>query len=327
MNSHTLNTRRIVIFILIAFVVSWGTAAIIWYTGGLVNSPTIIAGTQYTLAFILLATSYMWGPALANIITRLLTREGGESVLLWPKIKRGWPYWIIAWFLPALLTILGAALFYWIFPVYYDPEATLFMSQISALAGQEMPFSAMTLISIQVFQALLLAPILNAISAFGEEFGWRGYLQPKLMPLGGRKAVMITGIIWGVWHWPVIMMGYNYGFDYSGAPWLGPLAMVWFTLVNGIIFGWLTIKAGSVWPAVIAHGALNGIASVGSLFLAQLPDMILGPTPVGFVASIPMTIIALIILIVPGALQEPKSKSVGPVIDGAAQVPQFSSET
>lgn len=326
MNDQTLNTRRISIFILIAFVISWGTAAVIWLNGGLVNSPIILPGTQFTLAFVLLATSYMWGPALANIFTRLITREGGQNALLWPKFRQGWLYWIIAWFLPGILTILGAALYYWLFPAYYDSEAKIFMDQVTALAGQELPFNAMSLITIQLIQAILLAPILNAISSFGEEFGWRGYLQPKLMPLGGRRAVIITGLIWGVWHWPVIIMGYNYGFDYSGAPWLGPIAMVWFTLVNGIIFGWLTIKGGSVWPAVIAHGALNGIAAISSLFLSQTPDTILGPTPVGFIASIPMTIVALFILLIPGALREPISKTTTEVVDGAAQVPQFSSE-
>ncbi|MER3459512.1 MAG: CPBP family intramembrane metalloprotease domain-containing protein, partial [Chloroflexota bacterium] len=82
-------------------------------------------------------------------------------------------------------------------------------------------------------QAILLAPLLNALPVFGEEFGWRAYLQPKLLPLGGRKAMLLMGLIWGVWHWPVVAMGYNFGLDYVGAPWLGMLLMVWFTLAFG----------------------------------------------------------------------------------------------
>ncbi len=99
-----------------------------------------------------------------------------------------------------------------------------------------------------VLQALLIAPFINGIPTFGEEFGWRGYLQPKLMDLGTgpRRAVVLTGLIWGVWHWPVILMGHNYGLDYPGAPFLGPLAMVWFTPTVGTLLGWLTFKAGSV---------------------------------------------------------------------------------
>jgi len=44
------------------------------------------------------------------------------------------------------------------------------------------------------------------IFTFGEEFGWRGYLLPRLAPLGGISAAIITGVIWGLWHTPVIVL-------------------------------------------------------------------------------------------------------------------------
>jgi membrane protease YdiL (CAAX protease family) len=109
-------------------------------------------------------------------------------------------------------------------------------------------------------------------------------------------------VIWGVWHWPVILMGYNYGLDYFGAPFLGPLAMVWFTLVLGILFSWVTIKTDNVWPAVIAHGALNGIASLGILFVTGNPSSLLGPAPTGIIGGMGFTLVALILFILPGAL-------------------------
>ena len=127
------------------------------------------------------------------------------------------------------------------------------------------------------------------------------------MPLGSRKAVLLTGVIWGIWHWPVILMGYNYGTSYFGAPFLGPLAMVWFTLSLGVIFGWLTIKAESVWPAVIAHGALNGIASLGVIFVKGTPDPLLGPTPVGVVAGLGLSLTAITLLLLPGSLKPSKN--------------------
>ena len=78
--------------------------------------------------------------------------------------------------------------------------------------GQPIPdVNPWTIILSQTVMAMVLAPLLNGIPTFGEEFGWRAYLQWKLMPLGGRKAVLLTGVIWGVWHWPVIAMGHNYG--------------------------------------------------------------------------------------------------------------------
>ena len=108
--------------------------------------------------------------------------------------------------------------------------------QISAASGAP-GLSLWALIVIQILQALLFSPLLNALSTFGEEFGWRGYLQPKLMPLGIRKAILLTGFIWGLWHAPVILMGYNYGLAYWGAPFLGPLAMIWFTMTFGTLLG------------------------------------------------------------------------------------------
>jgi len=150
--------------------------------------------------------------------------------------------------------------------------------------------------------ALLIAPLINAIPILGEEFGWRAYLQPKLMPLGGRKTMVWMGIIWGLWHAPIIAMGHNYGLDYPGAPWLGILAMTWFTFVFGTFLGWATLRAGSVWPAVIGHGALNGIAGIYLFFTQGNPNLVLGPVVVGFVGSLGIAVVALIILLRRGAL-------------------------
>lgn len=322
MQTKSLDTRRIGLFLVFAFGISWVTGGVIWLTGGLQNSPVIVPNSTLSLALLLLATFYMWGPGLAHVLTRLVTREGWQDSQLSGSLRRGWPYWLLAWVLPAILTILGAALFFALFPGLYDPDGSLLRQQIQAVTGIELEMPLMTYAALQTFQAILLAPILNAILTFGEEFGWRGYLQPKLLPLGARKALLLVGVIWGVWHWPVIAMGYNYGFDYAGFPWLGLLAMLWFTIVLGVIIGWLALRGGSVWPAVIAHGAVNGIAGIGGLFLAGTPNLLLGPTPVGIVTSIPFTILAVVILLVPGALRPAKEPEPGPLVDGAVTVPK-----
>jgi membrane protease YdiL (CAAX protease family) len=197
------------------------------------------------------------------------------------------------------LTIIGLALFFFVFPQNYDPELTALKTQMD-LAGAHM-VSPWFVVIAQVIQATLLAPVLNALPSFGEEFGWHGYLLPKLLPLGGRKAILLTGMIWGVWHWPLILMGYNYGSGYFGAPYLGLLAMVWFCITSGAVFGWLDIKAGSVWPAVSGHSALNGIAALSLLFLAGEPNTLLGPTPVGIIGGAGFTILAAILFLTPNA--------------------------
>jgi membrane protease YdiL (CAAX protease family) len=103
------------------------------------------------------------------------------------------------------------------------------------------------------------------------------------------------GLIWGVWHWPVILMGHNYGLDYPGAPFLGPLVMVWFTLTLGVLLGWLALKAKSVWPAVIGHAAVNGIANLGALLSQGQPNPLVGPTPVGLIGGAGFALAALAI--------------------------------
>jgi membrane protease YdiL (CAAX protease family) len=298
---NQLDVRRIVIFLIVAFGIAWGCALIIYLTGGLVNSPQLIPGTGLTLALVLLAAVYMWAPALANIVTRLVTREGWRETLLRPNFRRGWPYWIAGWFGPAVLTVIGAGLFFVLWPEHFDSGLTR-VADLLAQAGVPAAISPWLIIAGQTLLGILIAPLVNGLFTFGEEFGWRGYLQPKLMAMGVRKTFVLMGIIWGVWHWPIIAMGHNYGLEYPGAPWLGPLAMVWFAFVTGTFLGWLSWRGGSIWPAVIGHAALNGIANLGVLFAQGQPNPLLGPLPVGLIASLPWTVLALWILLSPRAL-------------------------
>ncbi len=298
--NEKLDTRRVVIFLLFAFGLAWLVGLIVYWTGGLVNSPSLIPGTGITLATVLLALGYMVAPALAHVLTRLITREGWHSVYLWPRLKQGWPYWLAAWFLPPLLTILGGVFFFAIFPHYFDPALGTITDLLKQYApNQPLPFNPWLLALIQTLQAIVLAPVINSLFTFGEEFGWRAYLQPKLMPLGGRSAMLVMGIIWGIWHWPVIAMGHNYGLSYPGYPWTGMLAMVWFTLLLGTFLGWATLRGGSVWPAVIGHAAINGIAGLGALFVQGEPNSLLGPLPTGIIASIGWALFVLWIFVSP----------------------------
>ncbi len=305
--NKTLDTRRILIYLAFAFGVAWAASLVVYLTGGLQNSPMLIPQANVSLALILLTVPVMWSPALAHLLTRWLTGEGWEGVYLKPCFKQGWPYYAAAWFLPGLLSIVGMLLFFLLFPRYYDADLTT-LRQMLAQSGLDVDLETVNvwaIVAAQVFQAMLISPVFNGIFTFGEEFGWRAYLQPKLMPLGGRKATLLLGLIWGVWHWPVILMGHNYGLDYPGAPFLGLLAMVWFTLLLSAFLGWVTLKAKSVWPAVIGHAAINGIAGLGVIFVTGAPNPLLGPTPVGLIGGVGFAALAALIFILPGMLRPP----------------------
>ncbi len=294
---NAVEKKRLMIFIGIAFGIAWLTSLIIYLTGGLSSSPMISDNPPISLATLLMASVIMFSPAVANVLTRLITKEGTQGLLIKPNFDhKRWLYWIIAWFAPGLLTITGAIIYFLIFPAQFDPSAAQLADQIQAMNGGS-PVNLRLLIISQALQAFLLAPLLNAIPTFGEEFGWRGYLQPKLMQWDKRKGLLITNIIWGIWHWPIILMGYNYGVEYFGAPILGPLVMTWFTLVVGIFLGWLTLKSHNIWPAVIGHGALNGIAALGLLFVQGEPHTLLGPAPTGLIGGIGFSLTALLIFI------------------------------
>ncbi len=292
----TVDTRRVIVFLAFAFGIAWLTGLIIYLNGGLVNSPKI--GGAIPLAVVLLAIPYMWAPALAHILTRLLTREPWRDVGLRPHFRHGWPYWLMAWVVPGLLTIIGAAAFFLLMPRFFDASLALVRQSLphARVLGGLSPWA---FVAAQAVGAILISPIVNAIATFGEEFGWRAYLLPKLMPLGWKKAMLLMALIWGVWHWPVIFMGYEYGFKYPGHPWLGPLLFIWIVFCLGTFLAWITLRGGSVWPAVIGHAAINGIAGLAVLALTGSPNLTLGPSPVGIIGAVGYEALALILFFSP----------------------------
>lgn len=298
MENNGVDWKRVSIFIAFAFGVAWLVALGLYLTGGL-------TATSITLAA--LAVGYMGAPALAHILTRLITREGWQGLYLHPNFKKGGLYWLICWIAPVIFTFLGMGLFFVLFPQYYDPTfsaVTKLMEQSATATGQTPPaIDPWIVVLSQTLTALLVAPILNAIPILGEEFGWRAYLQPKFMPLGGRKAMVVMGVIWGLWHAPLIAMGHNYGTDYPGAPWTGILATIWIMFILGTFLGWATLRGGSVWPAVIGHGAFNGIAGIYVFFTQGTPNTLLGPSAAGLIGSWALTVVALIIFLKHDALK------------------------
>lgn len=298
MENNFVDWKRVWIYIAFAFGIAWLVALALYLTGGLTPTPvTLIA----------LGGGYMLAPALAHIFTRLVTREGWQGLYLRTNFKQGWRYWLICWIAPVLFTFLGMGLFFALFPQYYDPTfsaVTKLMEQSAAATGQTPPaIDPWVIILSQTLTAVFIAPIINAIPILGEEFGWRAYLQPKLMPLGGRKTMVVMGLVWGLWHAPIVAMGHNYGTNYPGAPWAGILMTVWVMFILGTFLGWATLRGGSVWPAVIGHGAFNGIAGIYVFFTQGAPNTLLGPSAAGLIGSWMITVAALIIFLKRDALK------------------------
>jgi len=125
-----------------------------------------------------------------------------------------------------------------------------------------------------LIQGLIMGVSINAVAGFGEELGWRGFLQKELNCMGFWKSSLLIGFIWGIWHAPIILQGYNY----PQHPVLGAVMMTALGVLLGPIFSYLRVKAGSVIAAAIAHGTFNATAGLSVLVVRGGSDLIIGGT-------------------------------------------------
>jgi membrane protease YdiL (CAAX protease family) len=102
-------------------------------------------------------------------------------------------------------------------------------------------------------QSIFLSPLIALLITFGEEYGWRGYLQGELVKLGRVRGIALVGLIWGVWHAPIILMGYNY----PGYPIIGIFMMIAYCVGLAFVLGYAVLKTSSVWLAAYLHGVNN----------------------------------------------------------------------
>jgi len=281
--------KRLILFITLTIVIAWIVFLLI---------P--ICGLTYGngLSIVILAAA-MFVPALCNILTRLITKEGFHNMYLRPHFKGHMKQYLLVYFGPTVLLLLSGAVYFLIFPGSFDPELTV-LKGLVASSGKP-GLSASSLLVVQVLQVAVIGPIINIIPTLGEELGWRGYLLPKLrMFLSDRTALAVTGVIWGVWHLPVIVMGHNYGTKYASYPWLGILAMIVFCLVLGVIEGYISIKLESVIPAAMIHSVVNAGAGFPLYLVKGGYNMLLGPAITGLVGGLPFTVLAVVLFIKAG---------------------------
>ncbi len=151
------------------------------------------------------------------------------------------------------------------------------------------------LLAIMIAQTILAGLTINAFFAFGEEMGWRGLLQSELTSkLGSYVAAPTVGVIWGLWHAPLIVLfGYEYPL-HRGV--LGVSAFTLFTVIWGCILYEVRSWSGSVLPPAILHGTMNAVASL-SIMALPVPDTLIG-VPVGLLGMLgAATVLALMLAV------------------------------
>ena len=98
--------------------------------------------------------------------------------------------------------------------------------------------------------------VIVSFLAFFEEIGWRAWLLPRLANrIGARRAVLVTSLIWALWHVPFQLSGIQHINGVS--PMKLALTMPLGIMATGLILGWLWLTTKSIWLVTIAHGASN----------------------------------------------------------------------
>ena len=293
MSNKKLCAKRLVIFLLLAFGLAW----IPWI---ILNKLIGYHEWFETSHYALFSIPTLYAPAIANLLTRLITKEGFSDLKLHLRLKGHLKYYLAAALLIPLLGILSAALV----TGFFGADSVQIQTKLDG-AGK-----------LAAVLSLLMTAPLAAFNTFGEEFGWRAYMNQKMEPLlGTTGTVLAGGILWGVWHAPLTAAGHNFGLDYAGYPYTGILAMAVICTVNGAILMWLTKRTDSVYPAAIYHACNNnGSQLIGLILLLNgIPEITAAPPdPVrDTVTMLPFILTAGIVLIL--MLRDAKQKKTAPI--------------
>lgn len=248
---------RLVIFLVIAFLPFWIIVPLMHNAFG----GSIYMVEEAGAAVYALGVFGMMIPSVAVMITRLITKEGFKDSYLALNFK-GNAHWYIAAVVVKLVEGVIVTLIIW--AMFSDG-----LSFSEAFSFDDMP----TKIGAIILQ--LSASIILFIPAFGEEWGWRGYMMPKLTELFGKPAaVVIGGILWGLWHAPLTVEGHNFGTDHPLHPWIG----IGLMCVNCVLFNafltLLTERTKSIYPASFCHMVNNNFAGGALIVLFGTEAMI-----------------------------------------------------
>lgn len=255
--------KDIILFSLLTFAFIWGLTAVFRLCGGSYNS---IAGT-------LVATVCMLIP-LACVL--LMQAMRGEKLLSgvgisW-KINR---WWIVGWLLMpiAALAILSVCA---LMPgMHFNAHTELVDSALAQMSASGLNVGSAGLLAIELVSGLMAGFTINALFAFGEEVGWRGWLLKQFKGCNFIASTLVIGLIWGLWHAPLILMGHNY----PDHPVAGVFMMMAFCAIFTPLISYIRIKSGSVIAAAIVHGTLNAVAGLSVLYIDGYNDL-LGATGV-----------------------------------------------
>jgi hypothetical protein len=260
-----MNAKRLITFIILAFLPMVGVGICLHLVGGspgLDNTNPVAA-----IPAMLMSAGAMLIPLLAVVFTQLIFKEPvlkGLGISF--KINR---WWWIGWLLmPVIaLAVLGVSL---LMPGAHWTAGTEAMSA----SAERLPFEVgpWGMIAITIVSGLFSGATINGLFAFGEEVAWRGFLVKEFKGKKFMTASLLIGVIWGFWHFPLILNGHNY----PQHPVAGVFLMVLMCVALTPILLYFRQKSGSVIVPAIMHGTFNAVVGISNLFVEPQNDLLVG---------------------------------------------------
>lgn len=274
--------KRLVMYLLISFVPFW---LIIPILSSIYGESIFVSEKAATLVYVI-GIFGMLIPSIAHLITRLVTKEGFKNSYLELNFTGNAKYYMASVFVEIIEVVICAILIWLIFAENLEFSEAFVSNEMSGRIGS---YSLMVWASIIVF-----------FPAFGEEWGWRGYMMPKLTELVGKPmAIIVGGILWGLWHAPLTIAGHNFGTDYDFFPWLGILIMCVYCIFYNAFLTFLTEKTKSIYPASFCHMINNNCG--GFVFISLFGSNAL-IEKISAVSAIDMMLYTLITTIIIGSI-------------------------
>jgi len=259
--------KRTLLFLALAFAYSWAVASVLY----------IFRIPPYALLAV--STAYMFGPALAVLTLKVLRHPLPDLGLRFNP--NAW--WLVAWLFPPFIVLLTFVVDLLMPGVSLSPHVgDALLERLShSVSSQDVgsikeAVSTLTfpMIIALFFYGMIAGVTINAIVSLGEEVGWRGFLYSELKGMGFWRMSYTVGVLWGLWHAPLILKGHNYPIH----PVPGVLMMILFTTLLSPLMFHIRERANSTLAAAIFHGTLNGVAGFDLLFLRGGNDLTVGIT-------------------------------------------------
>jgi membrane protease YdiL (CAAX protease family) len=267
--------KKAIQFIILTCAVSWAVAG-----------AAILFGLRVAnaLPYTIFAAAYMVLPAVCAITLQVIHKENPfRSLNISFRFNR---WFLIAGIAPIIYTFITLGINLLLpnvsFSITYEGFISLLPAEQAELAAQQLSrIPPLVFLALQLIQVIVAGYTINAIFAFGEELGWRGYLLKALRNSKFLFISLITGTVWGLWHFPLILMGHNY----PQHPVAGVGMMIIWCILLSPVMTYLVVKSNSVITAAIFHGTLNAIAGITKLYLVGGNDLTNGVTGItGFAA-------------------------------------------